>query len=203
MAESAIERLKRLAAAKKAGEANDGKNNLDTVGNVASAVSSSTSSTGSDGETRRESVEEVQGVTGGGLQAVGVNKRDTCNTDRVNDTVDSVCDPDSLGSMVDANTAVEVLEPTPSDHPLAMQFAELEQALLTRDPSFKTILRDIHRHLGSEPELVTMMTEEEVHRVVRGLVTVAQEEIVEPAKAKAVKATTKALKAKAIDVDDL
>lgn len=203
MAESAIERLKRLAAAKKAGEANGGKNNLDTVGSVDSADSNSTVGTGSNSEVRRESVEEVQAVTGGGSQAVGVSERDTCSTVSVTNPDNNVCDPGSLSTSVDTETSVEALEPTPSDHPLAMQFAELEQALLTRDPSFKTILRDIHRHLGSEPELVTMMTEEEVHRVVRGLVTVAQEEIVEPAKAKAVKASTKALKAKAIDVDDL
>lgn len=83
-----------------------------------------------------------------------------------------------------------------SNHPLAMQFAELEQGILARDPQFKTILRDIHRQLGTEPELVTQMTEAEIALVVQGLVQRAQEEIVTPA-------ATKAAKKKVITVDDL
>lgn len=94
-----------------------------------------------------------------------------------------------------------VLQPTPSSHPLAMQFAELEAALLTADPTFKTTLRDVHRHLGKDPELVTLMTEEEVAMIVKGLVVFANAEVVEPAKAKAVKAASRALKN--ISADDL
>lgn len=93
------------------------------------------------------------------------------------------------------------IQPTPSSHPLAMQFAELEAALLTADPTFKTTLRDVHRHLGKDPELVTLMTEEEVAMIVKGLVVFANAEVVEPAKAKAVKAASKALKN--ISADDL
>lgn len=92
---------------------------------------------------------------------------------------------------------------TSSDHPLAMQFAELEQLLLTRDPEFKVILRQVHRHLGQDAELVTQMTEEEISLVVTGLVLFANTEIVEVAKAKSVKKAVAEAKKKVISADDL
>ena len=92
---------------------------------------------------------------------------------------------------------------TSSDHPLAMQFAELEQLLLARDPEFKVILRQVHRHLGQDAELVTQMTEEEISLVVTGLVLFANTEIVEVAKAKSVKKAVAEAKKKVISADDL
>lgn len=101
------------------------------------------------------------------------------------------------------NSSTGELTPTPSNHPLAMEFAELEAMMLSADPQFRFQLRNVHRHLGKEPELVTMMTEEEIQRVVRGLVELANSEIVEPAKAKSVKKATAELKKKVISADDL
>lgn len=103
---------------------------------------------------------------------------------------------------IDSNSTLPN-QPSPSTHPLAMQFAELEQALDSTDPAFKTKLRDIHRHLGQDPDLVTQMTEAEIALVVKGLVIFANAEIVEPAKAKTVKAATAAAKKKVISADDL
>lgn len=90
-----------------------------------------------------------------------------------------------------------------STHPLAMQFAELEAALLAQQPEFKTILRQIHRHLGQEPELVTQMTEQEIQLIVSGLVVFANAEIVAPAVAKTAKAKIAAAKKVPISADDL
>lgn len=90
-----------------------------------------------------------------------------------------------------------------SDHQLAMQFAELEAALLAQQPEFKTILRQIHRHLGQEPELVTQMTEQEIQMIVSGLVVFANAEIVAPAIVKTAKAAMTAAKKKVISADDL
>lgn len=92
---------------------------------------------------------------------------------------------------------------TTSDHPLAMQFAELEQALNAKDPQFPTILRQIHRHLGQDAALVTQMTEEEIQLIVTGMVVYAQAEIVEPAKAKTAKAAVAKAKKAVITADDL
>lgn len=99
--------------------------------------------------------------------------------------------------------AADIASRTTSDHPLSMQFAEMEQALLAADPTFKTILRDVHRQLGNDPELVTMMTEDEIQLVVRGLIVHAKAEIIEPAKAKTVKKEVAAAKKKVIGADDL
>lgn len=115
------------------------------------------------------------------------------------------------GSSVAENAP---LDPTSSDnnssslsssstHPLAMEFAELEQALLTKDPGFKTVLRQVHRHLATDPDLVTQMTEAEIQSIVSGLVVMANAEVVEPAKAKTLKAKVAAAKKATIDVDDL
>ena len=46
---------------------------------------------------------------------------------------------------------------------------ELEQALLEQHPSMPTLLRDIHKTLKAQPEIVTLMSEEEIAIVVRGL----------------------------------
>lgn len=126
----------------------------------------------------------------------------------LNITTGKLCaDPAVLEQI---NTAYETLNlttgeltPTPSNHPLAMEFAELEAALLAADPDFRNQLRNVHRHLGKEPELVTMMSEQEIQMIVRGLVELANSEIVEPAKAKSVKKATADMKKKVISADDL
>lgn len=97
----------------------------------------------------------------------------------------------------------QVSKAVSSDHPLAMKFAELEETLLARDPQFKVILRDIHRHLGQDAELVTQMSEEEIAMVVTGLVLFANTEIVEVAKAKTAKKAVAEAKKKVISADDL
>lgn len=49
------------------------------------------------------------------------------------------------------------------------KLAQLEAALLTTTPDMPTLLRDIHRNLKQDPELVTLLTEEECSVLVRGL----------------------------------
>jgi len=109
---------------------------------------------------------------------------------------------EDAGTVVSDNKSIDIGLPV-SDHPLAMQFAEMEAALLAKDPQFKTILRQIHNHLGKEPELVTQMTEQEIQLIVTGLVVFANAEIVEPAKAKATKSKIAAAKKVVISADDL
>ena len=45
----------------------------------------------------------------------------------------------------------------------------LQQALLDSNPSMPTLLRDIHITLKSQPEQVTLMTEQELYIVIQGL----------------------------------
>lgn len=46
---------------------------------------------------------------------------------------------------------------------------ELESALLSNHPSMPTLLRDIHKTLKAQPDVVTLMSESELAIVVRGL----------------------------------
>lgn len=184
MAESPLQKLQRLAREKKAAEASaaasapvvseEKKDGLVSDSNVVAAdVSSST-------------VQESPEDTGAGRDSNG----------QPSDLVPAVSASSADSNSSNSNFPAAPLARTASNHPLAMQFAELEQGILARDPLFKTILRDIHRQLGTEPELVTQMSEAEIALVVQGLVQRAQEEIVTPA-------ATKAAKKKVITVDDL
>ena len=49
------------------------------------------------------------------------------------------------------------------------KLAQLEAALLESTPNMPTLLRDIHRNLKADPDLVTILTEEECSVLVNGL----------------------------------
>lgn len=192
MAESLAERLKRIAAEKKAArEAGQASpvvapitevTSDDKVDSVDLAI---TDSPVGIGET------EVSGICGAEKSAEGLaGDVDNLSTD----TTGNGASGTELATSNSGNR---------TDHPLAMKFAELEETLLARDPQFKVILRDIHRHLGQDAELVTQMTEEEIAMVVTGLVLFANTEIVEVAKAKSVKKAVAEAKKKVISADDL
>lgn len=78
------------------------------------------------------------------------------------------------------------------------KLANLEQALLDGTPNMPTLLRDIHRHLKKDPDIVTILSNEECSILVRGLVKQTNTEITT---AVIKKAPTKAMKN--ITVDDL
>lgn len=192
MAESPLDRLKRLAAEKKqAAQPVLDKQELvelvtpNTEANLEARfkLAAEAVSNGNDTRTVEEGT-ELQPVSGSG------DRKDSQSSVSV-----ETQQPDT---SVSTNSNIGT-----SDHPLAMQFAELEQALLAQQPEFKTILRQIHRHLGKEPELVTQMTEQEIQMIVSGLVIFANAEIVAPAIVKTAKAAIKAAKAKPISADDL
>lgn len=46
---------------------------------------------------------------------------------------------------------------------------ELQQAILAKHPTMATLLRDIHKTLKAQPDIVTLMSEDEVAIVVQGL----------------------------------
>lgn len=126
------------------------------------------------------------------------------NAGQLSSTAQNSAGETALAAGTSGDTYVTGSESTSrSSHPLAMEFAEMEAALLSKDPEFKMILRNIHRHLATDPDLVTQMTEEEIQSVVSGLVVIANAEVVEPAKAKTLKAKVAAAKKVVISVDDL
>ena len=46
---------------------------------------------------------------------------------------------------------------------------ELQEALLSAHPEMPTLLRKIHTKLKADPELVTLLSEEEIAQVINGL----------------------------------
>ena len=49
------------------------------------------------------------------------------------------------------------------------KLARLENLLLERAPGLPTLLRDIHKQLKADPDVVTILTEDECNILVRGL----------------------------------
>ena len=52
---------------------------------------------------------------------------------------------------------------------LQQKLAELHASLLNRSPQISTILQTIHTTLKSQPENVTLLSEEEIQTIVEGL----------------------------------
>ena len=61
--------------------------------------------------------------------------------------------------MTDTDQAYQIKE----------KLAQLEESLLKKLPEMPTLLRDIHRQLKKDPEIVTLLTEEECGILVSGL----------------------------------
>ena len=61
--------------------------------------------------------------------------------------------------MANPNQAFEVQE----------KLAQLEASLLASTPNMAVLLRDIHRSLKADPDVVTILSEEECSILVRGL----------------------------------
>ena len=49
------------------------------------------------------------------------------------------------------------------------KLAQLEEGLKAAVPNIATLLRDIHRNLKSDPDIVTLLSDEECSVLVRGL----------------------------------
>lgn len=173
---SALERLRALQG-KKGGAA-------DVVSSV-SAAKFSESSTGKDvlvTEQAKESKDsDIRTNNLESTEKVGTSDKSGGGTTGATIPSPSTSSPDPVQSRCSGNP----------DNPLMMQLAELEDALLKKLPEFRTILRDIHTKLRQDPEVVTILTEDEVSLIVSGLVTHANVDIIAPRTVKAAKKAAK------------
>ena len=71
------------------------------------------------------------------------------------------------------------------------KLAHLEQALLYKTPNMPGLLRTIHKQLKADPDVVTILSEDECAILVRGLKAITKTEIATTAKAKSKKALSK------------
>jgi len=81
---------------------------------------------------------------------------------------------------------------------IKMQMASLQEALLSAHPRMPTLLKEIHGILQKDPACVTIMTEEEIGIIVRGL-----EKVTATVLAEAVTSKTPKKSLKSTSVDDL
>ena len=72
-------------------------------------------------------------------------------------------------------------------HPIAMEMAEIEAALNERVPGFVSILSTIHKKLRADPNIVTLLDDEEIGVIVAGLEKHTNVTIVAPSAIKAAK----------------
>lgn len=89
---------------------------------------------------------------------------------------------------------------TPSSIPdnvfdIKEKIAQLEKHLLDSHPLIPVLLRTIHSQLKADPEIVTLLEEEETRTIVNGLQHVTKIKLIE-----AIKPKKKALKS--LDLDD-
>lgn len=197
-----LDKLKALAAAKKAAQAQEVKEdaqeaNSEELSKEQEALGSTEQPIQSKGCERAEATE--------GTNQAGVTSNETATVESVvHTTIEEPASPGeteepqvgiSEGELPDSETSEGVDRSSESDskpdHPLVMQLAELEAALTENLPEFRTILRDIHSKLRSDPDCVTALSEDEIGAIVHGLIRHAEIEIVAPAKLKAVKKASK------------
>lgn len=167
MAESPIQKLKRLAAEKKAAEAQLKKEEVkedaeplasDSVnGNGTDPASDSLLAVQESGGSDLERPAPEQEVTSPGTQ-----HPDSDGTDP------SLVCADASDCGVESSEGTKLIQASPT-HPIAMEMAELEEALNKNVPGFNVILRDIHIKLREDPNTVTLLSEEEISLIVKGL----------------------------------
>ena len=77
------------------------------------------------------------------------------------------------------------------------KLAELEEALLSATPTMPKLLRSIHSNIKKDPDLCTLLAEDEISILIRGLKKVTSTEIA----TSAVKAPKKSMKKMQIGLD--
>lgn len=85
-------------------------------------------------------------------------------------------------------------------HPIAMEMAELEAALDAQVPGFVSILSQIHKKLRADPDVVTLLDDEEIGVIVAGLEKHTNVTIVAPSAIKAAKSKAKKEPVSAMDL---
>lgn len=123
---------------------------------------------------------------------------------RSNTTLDTAAN-NSTSNMGACDTSVhavvpEVLPKPRKTHPIAMEMAELEEALNAHVPGFVSILSTIHKKLRADPDVVTLLDDDEIAVIVAGLEKHTNVTIVAPGAVKAAKAKARKEPVSAMDL---
>lgn len=152
MAESAKERLQRIAAERRAKEQTNGQQHSEPV----------VCSGSNDNAEPVPSVPAVQETAASTVGATAAEPEVSTASVPVHDVAESA-------SSSSGRTSADLPVRAAATHPIAMEMAELESALNQQVPGFHTILRDIHIKLREDPNTVTLLSEDEIALIVKGL----------------------------------
>lgn len=155
MAETAMQRLKRLAAERRASSTTEENNNGSSVDSGDNAVGSNV-----------PAVPELAGSGQRVLEDTPANQ-ETEQPTQAGGTCVELGSSDGVGDT-GSSESLPVTKAL-ATHPIAMEMAELEDALEKQVPGFANILRDIHIKLREDPNTVTLLSEEEIATIVKGL----------------------------------
>lgn len=149
-------------------------------------------------------MERLRALKSGGVKKddLPVNNLGSSNTVTASNNTGNV----SVGSIQEVKTPIEtVLQDLPppkprKTHPIAMEMAELEAALDAHVPGFVSILSTIHKKLKVDPDIVTLLDDEEIAKIVAGLEKHTNVTIVAPSAVKAAKSKAKKEPVSAMDL---
>lgn len=117
-----------------------------------------------------------------------------------NDTeLEHVAD-ETLSESENASVERTYVDISPENQQIKMMLAELRQALDAQLPDFPNILANIHKKIKADPACVTVLSEDEIHQIVRGLMKHTQVEIIAPKQVKEAKKLAKNTKILASDL---
>ena len=114
-------------------------------------------------ESNQDSQASSSSPANSGMQDSGALHRIESAKQQVSKTLEKAEDMETASR--ESSKASSVVQ---SEHSLSMKLAELETALKTGDPQFSYRLRDIHQTLRTDPEIVTILSEEEIGLIVAG-----------------------------------
>jgi hypothetical protein len=102
---------------------------------------------------------------------------------------------------ISGNESAPVIPSKPrKTHPIAMEMAELEESLNSHVPGFVSILSTIHKKLRADPDVVTLLDDDEIAVIVSGLEKHTNVTIVAPSAVKAAKAKARKEPVSAMDL---
>lgn len=163
-------------------------------------VTQPTSNTDSEGSSRTD--RETSG--GEGSTGTPTTNGDTVHTSTTNNDIPVRSEPEPSPEVQAkpeevAKEVTKVVVPgTPDTHPLALKLWELEEALDKQMPDRVHILKHIHDSLKADPTVVTLLTDEAIGLIVKGLTDHTNTTIVAAPK----KATTKRSQPLSLDLLD-
>lgn len=143
-------------------------------------------------------MDRLRALKSGGVKP-NVGQTSANNLQHTSNATINLVDSEVVDGVVKKEVPVTPTKPRKT-HPIAMEMAELEQALDAQVPGFVSILSQIHKKLRADPDVVTLLDDEEIAVIVAGLEKHTNVTIVAPSAIKAAKSKAKKEPVSAMDL---